>query len=306
VANVSFEHEAPVAVLRESPGTLLQLLKIAGHAVECAGVPSVVDSDVTEPAPLARRADLVALVRGRDGEIAHVVVVEVQRSRDEEKLSAWPVYIAQLAARHGAPVTLLVITFDAAVARWAATPQAIGPNMTVTPTVIGPELLPRIESAEHALAHPHLAVLVVLARLEERPWSALDPVARREILIVCHAFAASRDKRLRELYLSLIEAAADDTFRDILRTLRETHNMELKELIFNAGKTEGEAAGMARGRAQGKAEGKAELLLRLLARRGFRVDATTEQRVMAASAPELDAWFDRAVDAARLEDVIAP
>jgi hypothetical protein len=88
VANVSFEHEAPVAVLRESPAALLELLKIAGHAIECAALPAVVDSDVTEPAPLARRADLVALVPGPDGGIAQVIVVEVQRSRDEEKLRA--------------------------------------------------------------------------------------------------------------------------------------------------------------------------------------------------------------------------
>jgi len=54
-----------------------------------------------------------------------------------------------------------------------------------------------------------------------------------------------------------------------------------------------------------RAEGKAELLLRLLVRRGLRVDGATRERVLAASTADLDAWFDRAVDAARLEDAFA-
>jgi hypothetical protein len=67
--------------------------------------------------------------------------------------------------------------------------------------------------------------------------------------------------------------------------------MEIEELIRNEGK------------AAGKAEGKAEMLLRLLARRGFDLDSSTQVRVVHASAAELDTWFDRAVDARQLAEV---
>ena len=35
------------------------------------------------------------------------------------------------------------------------------------------------------------------------------------------------------------------------------------------------------------------------------MDGDIEKRVLAANAADLDAWFDRAVDAARLDDVFA-
>ncbi len=44
-------------------------------------------------------------------------------------------------------------------------------------------------------------------------------------------------------------------------------------------------------------------MLRLLARRGFTVDTSTQARVLQSSAAELDTWFDRAIDAGQLADV---
>ncbi len=71
--------------------------------------------------------------------------------------------------------------------------------------------------------------------------------------------------------------------------------MGIEELIRNEGKAEGKA--------EGRAEGKAEMLLRLLARRGFDLDSSTQARVAHASGAELDTWFDRAIDAGQLDDV---
>ena len=45
------------------------------------------------------------------------------------------------------------------------------------------------------------------------------------------------------------------------------------------------------------------VMLRLLARRGFTVDTSTQARVLQSSAAELDTWFDRAIDAGQLADV---
>jgi len=82
--------------------------------------------------------------------------------------------------------------------------------------------------------------------------------------------------------------------RATLEKVLEAYGMSALQLIFNEGK------------AAGQAEGKADTLLRQLRRRGFEVDGATEQRVRASTkVAELDAWLDRVIDAARLEDVFA-
>jgi hypothetical protein len=59
------------------------------------------------------------------------------------------------------------------------------------------------------------------------------------------------------------------------------------------------------GRAEGRAEGKASYLLRALAARGVRVDDSFRQRVLdCKDAETLDRWFDRALHAHTLADVL--
>lgn len=311
MTNTTLQHDAPVAVLREAPAALLELLALAGRPVGGNGLVTVVDSQLTEAVPLTRTADLVAVIRDDAGAIRQVVVVEVQRQRDEAKPRAWLQYLAYLIARHEVPVTLLVIAFDVGVAHWAATRRSMGPNIVFTPIVLGRNAWPEVESGGDALAHPELAVLTVLARVEGRRWATLSAAEQQEVLRICQAFLSSEDALLRDTYLSLIEAALDSDFRATLNQFRETHGMQLKELIANAFKAEGKAEGRAEGKAEGKAEGraegeikaKAETLLRLLRRRSFAVDGALELRVKAATVAELDAWLDRVLDAARLQDV---
>ncbi len=63
MANVTLQHEAPVSMLRETPAALLELLAPVGQEVAEGSAIAVLDSELTEPAPLAQRADLVALPR---------------------------------------------------------------------------------------------------------------------------------------------------------------------------------------------------------------------------------------------------
>ena len=60
-----------------------------------------------------------------------------------------------------------------------------------------------------------------------------------------------------------------------------------------------------RGRHQGKAEMGAEYLLRTLAARGIPVDEQTRQRIMSCTdVATLDQWFERALNATRLSEVL--
>ena len=57
--------------------------------------------------------------------------------------------------------------------------------------------------------------------------------------------------------------------------------------------------------AEGSEKRERELLLRLLVRRFGALPESVTQRVASASTPEIERWFDRAVDAASIDDVFA-
>ncbi len=73
--------------------------------------------------------------------------------RLEQRLS-WPVYVANLRARIGCSVELLVIAPDDAVARWAAPPIRLGRQSTVTPLVVGSSGVPVVVDPARAIAAP--------------------------------------------------------------------------------------------------------------------------------------------------------
>jgi len=313
VSNVSLEHEAPLEVLRKEPGFVVELLQLAGVPVHGDDLSATSeDSELTVAIPSSRRADMVSILVDRRRRTRRVVVVEVQRARDEEKLRAWPLYVAHLAFEHEVPATLIVIAFDRAVARWARLSRAVGPNMVFTPLVIAPDDLPEIRSGEEALAHPALAALTALARLEaprSPPHRARD---EQEVLRICEAFLQSNDDLLRNTYVPMIHGTASAAFRATIHGLLEAYGMGINELLYSKGQAEGEALGEARGQAEGEARGeargqalgRAEVLLGLLRRRGFEFDHELEQRVRKTTdVAALDLWLARVLDAPRLEDV---
>lgn len=68
---------------------------------------------------------------------------------------------------------------------------------------------------------------------------------------------------------------------------------------------QGMERGMERGMEKGRAQGRAEGILRILAARGVQVDEPTRQRILACTdLPTLDRWFDCALNATRLSDVL--
>jgi len=277
-------------VLREEPEAVLELLRLAGHPIAGSRLGTkVVDSELTEAIPSARNADLVTLVEDENGRVCHVVVVEVQRARDDDKLRAWPLYVAYLGARHGVPVTLLVLAADRAVARWVRTAVPLGPNMVFTPIVIGSDDLPEIRSAEEALAHPAVAALTALARLDAAGTKDGRERAIAEVLRICEAFVRADFER-RGAYLWLIHGTSHGAFRATLEKLLGDHGMTALQMILK----------------EGEAKGEAKALLTVLRARGLVVDAALEGRVRGVTdLRQLEAWIERAASATRLEDVFA-
>jgi hypothetical protein len=65
-------------------------------------------------------------------------------------------------------------------------------------------------------------------------------------------------------------------------------------------KAEGKREGVIEGRRVGVLEGRREALLQILERRFGPLSEETRLRIAAASAGQIDAWFDRAIDAPAL------
>ena len=300
VSNVSLLHEAPLEVLRQEPRAVLTLLQLAvpDAAVQRDVTVELLDSELTEAKPSVARADLVVLVRDDSGRAELVIVVEVQRERDDEKLFAWPLYMAYLHHQHRIPVTLLVLVFDESVAAWARKSRQTGSNMVFAPWVVGPGELPEIESVEQALAHPELGMLTALARLGARDATTLAK-HEADVTRVFEGLLLAKESRVRSIYLSLLQGVATGALRSRLDKLLEANGMGTAlEIIFNDGKAAGEASGEARGEARA--------LLKILRQRGLEVDAAAELRIRETRELELlDRWLERALEARTVEEIFA-
>ncbi|QSQ25868.1 Rpn family recombination-promoting nuclease/putative transposase [Pyxidicoccus parkwayensis] len=77
------------------------------------------------------------------------------------------------------------------------------------------------------------------------------------------------------------------------------------EELIEKGRQEGLASGLERGLARGVIRGRAESILRLLTARGLPVDEQTRQRILnCTDVATLDRWFDKALHATTLTDVL--
>lgn len=98
------------------------------------------DTNLTTTKPLERIADVILRIRTPRGEFCFIV--EVQRHKDASKRAAWFLYNAIAYDRYRCPTSIVVITDDPAVERWASDAYEISPGQTYAPTVLGPSTLP--------------------------------------------------------------------------------------------------------------------------------------------------------------------
>jgi hypothetical protein len=106
------------------------------------------------------------------------------------------------------------------------------------------------------------------------------------------------DKVLRRVLSSLIPVRQAEE-------LMQTVGQKIWQEGLLVGELRGEARGEASGEARGVAKGKAESVLRLLAARGIPVDDKSRHRILNCRELDLlDLWFDRALRATRLSDVL--
>ncbi|WP_437492041.1 hypothetical protein WME75_16920 [Sorangium sp. So ce1014] len=281
----SVTHEALVELFKNRPTLAAEMLQDAlGQPIPAFTEARVESSDLTEIVPSDRRADvIVVLLVGDQRRPAMAIVVEVQLGVDPDKSYVWPVYVVQTRARHRCPTRLLVVTIEAAMARWCSQPIDTGhPGLTLTPLVLGPEGVPVVTDAEQAKAAPEVAVLSAMAHGQS--------AAAEAIGVAFLAAAAGLDEERRALYGDLVLSSLNAAARRILEAMMKSGYEFQSEFARSY---------VAKGREEGMREGalktKAHDVLAFLEARGLEVPADVRERVLASTdIAELDRWIRRA------------
>ncbi|MFG0315683.1 MAG: Rpn family recombination-promoting nuclease/putative transposase [Planctomycetota bacterium JB042] len=149
-----------------------------------------------------------------------------------------------------------------------------------------------------ALAH----LLLKYARADD----LLERLGRWAELLRSVLHAPSGLDALRTLLSYVFAVRGTDTEQVLARTLLPHLDARDQETVMSDFKSYADVLreeGMAKGHQEGRRREAADKLLRLLRRR-FDVPDAIAARIDAAPVEDLDLWFDRALDAERLEDVL--
>lgn len=228
--------------------------------------------------------DLTEVVLYYQGVPVMSIVVEAQLPSDEDNALAWPGNVVGSFTRYRCQACLLVVTIHRAVAARSAEPIVIGPNLSLTPFVIGPSSAPVIAKAEMARAMPELAVLSAMAHGRSK--------AGLKVALAALAGAAGLEEERAMLYEDMVLSSLNKMARRALEAMMTSGNYETQSDFLKKYIAKGEA----KGKVEGKAEGIAKGVLTVFEARGLAIPDDVRQQVAASrDLAELERWLRRAV-----------
>ncbi|HSN96839.1 MAG TPA: hypothetical protein VLS89_01030, partial [Candidatus Nanopelagicales bacterium] len=273
----SLPHEGLVDLFRNRPSLAAEMLREAlGQVVPAFKEARIASAELAEIVPADRRADLVVVLTDEKQQPLQAIVVEVQLNPDPDKPYIWLVYLSQTRAQHRCPTLLLVVTIDEKMVRWCSRSIDTGhPGLTLTPLVLGPEVVPVVTDAEQARASPELAVLSAMAHGKGEAGAAIGVAFLKA--------AGGLDEDRRAVYTDLV-----------LSSLQEAARRRLEEMMKSGYEFQSEFARtyVAQGKLEGALETKARDVIAFLEARGLEVPAEVRERVLASKdLAELDRWI---------------
>ena len=283
---LSREHESLRVLFQNHPELAPALLRQAlGVDIPNYSSIRIESADFTDIVPAEYRADLVVLLV--DDKPVLAIVVEVQLAQDDRKLFTWPVYAVGLRARFECPASVLVVTSDPAVARWASRPIALGPGASMSLWVVGPDKVPLVIDPAMAAIDPELGVLSVMAHGHNDVETAVK-VALAAMSGIRHL--SDRDQYV--LYSDLILAALSDAARKALQMIPEGYQYQsplIRESIE-----------------KGRALGQALSVIEVFEAREIPVSDEQRSRILGCSDLEmLSHWLKQAVTVASVDELFA-
>ncbi|MEP7244125.1 MAG: DUF4351 domain-containing protein [Gammaproteobacteria bacterium] len=286
-------HESHLLLFRNQPTLAAELIGGAlGVQLPAFREACVVSADLTDLQPAEYRADMVIQL-SKEGPV-YGIVVEVQLSADDRKRFVWPAYVANLRARLECPVSLLVVTADEAVARWAARCVDLGGFHHFTPYVLGPSGVPEITDPAQACNNPELSVLSAMAH-------GRDSNTERaiEIALAAQRASAGLDADRSKIYCDLIMSSPGEAARQALEKMdpqKYEYQSDFARRYIALGRTEG--------RLEGETQGRADMVMRQLTLRFGPIDENIRDRLQQASIMELDAVGERLLTVRTLQEAL--
>jgi hypothetical protein len=198
---------------------------------------------------------------------------------------------------------LLIVCQDEKTAGWANKPYHLGaplwPTLTVRPLVLGPHSMPVITDVAAADDIP----VAVFSAITHSRHPEADTILRAlsDALRKADPDTADLFKETTELGLGSTPAAA--LWRKRMTIPTSFFRSETAERV----RDEGRELGREEGREQGRAQSLADATLRVLGKRHISVSDEVRVRITeCVDLTVLGAWFDRAFDVERAEDVFVP
>ncbi|MEV0768109.1 hypothetical protein [Nocardia salmonicida] len=293
---VSSSHEAMHGIFTHNAAAV-------GHAFRVLDLPfpdpvavEQISVDLTETAPVERRADTILRVTTAVDEF--LLIVEAQSSSDNSRVAAWSYYVTFLHNKYRLPVVLVVVCHDKETATWASKPLTLTYRgwtcFTLLPIVLGPHNVPAITDPADVLADLPLAALSAITHAREPEIGAI-----LESIII--AFRRHGLDGETAFYAELIEQGISHTdaaqlWRDKMETDLSFFRSESAQRL----RAQGRAQGREEGLEAGVGLGVARSVLTVLTGRGIELSAA--QRELLAGTTDLDllnAWLLQAVTATR-------
>lgn len=290
---VSLLHEGVIKLVRDRPAFAAELLgNLLNQRVPPFRRARLADVTLNELVPAQYWADAVVVFTKKKPVFG--VILEAQLKPDKDKRFTWPLYAVSARAREQCPFVVLVVSPNAATARWAARPIELGGGNHYQPLVVGPEGMPRVTDHTRARREPQLAVLSVMAHGlgDPKTAAAIGTAAARAIL--------GLPEQQRLLYSLLIESNLSEAVRKAIEMQPGL------EKFFSEAQRRNFERGRAEGKAEGKAEGVAASLLKILMRRGLTVTAEQRRRIIECTdVSTLDRWMDASLSVASVEELLS-
>jgi len=168
------------------------------------------------------------------------------------------------------------------------------------------DLMTRGEQELKTLACPPLVKLaLVLLRLANP--QALNGRLMQQVDLFRQVYASPHGERDLEAVVHYLRERGTEVTGEVTQQLLGSvmREQRVEALMWTVGQRL-RAEGRKQGRKEGRIEGRADGVLRILAARGVRVDDASRQRILGCrDLTTLDRWFDRALHAHSLSDVLA-
>ncbi|MEV6061804.1 hypothetical protein AB0L62_17530 [Nocardia asteroides] len=130
---VTSSHEAMHRIFQHDAAAIAHAFTVLKLPFSKPTAVEQVSVDLTETAPVERRADTVLDITTVDDRF--LMVVEAQSAPDDSRPDAWSYYVSFLRNKYGLPVILVVICHDHVTARWASAPMRLGHAFWTTITL---------------------------------------------------------------------------------------------------------------------------------------------------------------------------